>query len=115
MSKQKGHGRKYQPAVNRGQPGKLSQAYADLFPADARQVYERMRSFDSDYLADHPNVREFVRAYVPGEGFPQHDPDVRFVLVTRMSPDQRVRAFFTYRPTPYPFVGIPDGMDEVDS
>lgn len=105
MGKQKGHGRKFQPAVNIGEPGTVQQAYSWLFPKDAQKVVQRVRRFDTDWFQTHPGVKAFYRRYVPGEGYPKHDPTARYVAVFREGIN-RARAF-TVEPSPeLPYVEI---------
>lgn len=99
--------------MNRGTPGKLLQVYSDLFPDEWREVGEKLRVFDTEWFHAHPDIKIFVREYVPGESFPQHDPETRYVQVMRDG-DTRVRAMLKSLPPHVPFVELPEELQETD-
>lgn len=98
-----------QPAVNLGQLGQVTQAYEHLFPADWRELSQRLRDFDTAWFAAHPGAKGFVREYVPGEAYPKHDPTARYVEVIR-SGNMRTRLMVVKRAAHLPFVELPDDL-----
>ncbi len=109
MGKKRDHGRKKVPPVNRGTPGTVSHAYPDLFPQDWKALGERLREFDTAWFEANRYNDEFAREYVPGEAYPKHDPDVRYVVVKRLG-DTRVRALTAEMPPNMPFVELPSDL-----
>lgn len=112
MGKQKGHGRRRYPAVNRlgaESAGKVLQVYDGLFPQDWRALGERVRDFDTRWFEAHPECTSFMRVYIPGEAYPKHDPAWKYTHVGRTPDGFRVRGMATARAqTPdEPFVEVP--------
>lgn len=98
-----------QPAGNRGVPGQVAHAYPDLFPAEWKALGEKLRQFDTAWFRAHPDVDEFAREYVPGEAYPQHDPEIRYVMVKRFG-NTRVRGMTPDLPQNLPFVELPPDL-----
>lgn len=101
--------RRRQPATNLGQPGKVLQAYPDLFPDEWRELGEKLRQFDTAWFKAHPTIDAFAREYVPGESYPQHDPASRYVVVKRLG-DLRVRTMSSTFPDDLPWVELPETL-----